>query len=589
MPEPNPPHRLNVSIAVFLFAGLAGLLLSINLDPPNLVGLNGVLDFAAGPGGSMESFKSRPQVEPDIITISQAHRITEEDVDSLLVTETNPARSDGTMDYARCAALHNYIVQYGWLADDRSLTDLPRTTYWEANSEESEASERHVDPALKEFFKLVIDNQDISFHFWVYGLFGPKHMFESPSSFPENLEGEPDRVVTLYAANGMEGHSAGLMYDQERHQAYYAMTIWEYDSASPIDEHHDLWHPLETVLSNWIEMIRIGRITASRDEAPNEKNDVWAMHSYGPRQVGSAVESFHRLVDAIEARMPADALLPGEQGPLLTDRDLDAASVPAECFIRSFLTRVRKPRFKKIAPGLIVPHDPAVFSASQRFTKLGSTPTLEGVGMTSVAVSEVGDINDGEKESVDLSIPPVLIFPAEFGQKTNLDQFPSTYAAQWERPDRFVTFNPFRSPYHSAVKRGDHSTPAGLYSESVDRKYVDQAEEGFRLLLPFTLRPFGDDADNILNSIGGNAGARWSDGTLVEKGDPTGLFQHGQKPFGGNTYGRAQRLERLFDKWRELVESSIWMVGKDGVDGSIERFREADGLGWRNYWIPPTW
>lgn len=48
-------------------------------------------------------------------------------------------------------------------------------------------------------------------------------MFESPSSFRENAEGESDRVVTLYAANGLVGHSAGLMYDQQRHQAYYAI------------------------------------------------------------------------------------------------------------------------------------------------------------------------------------------------------------------------------------------------------------------------------------------------------------------------------------------------------------------------------
>lgn len=160
-------------------------------------------------------------------------------------------------------------------------------------------------------------------------------MFKSPSSIPENMEGEPDHVVTLYAANGLVGHSAGLMYDQERHQAYYAISIWEYDWASPIDENHNLWLPLETVLSNWIEMTRVGKIIASQGEVPNEKNGVWAMHSYGPKQVDTAFDAFHRLVDAIETRMPAGTLLPVEQRPLLTDGDLDAASVPEECFIRS--------------------------------------------------------------------------------------------------------------------------------------------------------------------------------------------------------------------------------------------------------------
>lgn len=577
MPELEQPHRCNHPAAVFLYLGLAGLLLSIYSYPLNFADINQVLDSAAGVRNSMEYSGPGQQVDPRMLAIAQAHKISEKDVDSLLVTETNPARGDGTMDFARCAALHNYIVQCGWIADDRSLDDLPRTTYWEANHEEFEADRSRLDPSLQEFFKLALTNQDISFHFWVHSLFGPKEMFESPSSFPENMEGEPDRVLTLYAANGMAGHSAGLMYDQERHQAYYAISIWEYDWASPIEEHQDLWHPLETVLSNWIEMTRVGKITASQGEAPNEKNGVWAMHSYGAKQVDTAVGAFHRLVDAIEARLPTDALLSVEQGPLLTDGDLDAASVPMECFIRSFLTRIRKPRFRKIAPGLVVPHDPVAFISSQRFTEVGSTAMVDGT------------VNEEETDSRVLVIPPVLVFPAEFGQTTNLDQSPSSYAAQWENPDSFVTFNPFCSPYHSAVKRGDHSTPAGLYSESVDRASVDQAEEGFRLLLPFPLRPFANDIDYLLTKVGGNAGARWSDGSLVQKGDPTGLFQHGQKPFGGNNSGRPQRLERLFDKWRELVEGGIWPVGKDGVDGSIDKFREADGLGWKNYWISPTW
>lgn len=292
-----------------------------------------------------------------------------------------------------------------------------------------------------------------------------------------------------------------------------------------------MWHPLETVLSNWVEMIRVGKVTASQGKALNEKKDVWAMHSYGPKQVDTAVDAFHQLVDAIETRMPASALLPVEQGPMLTDGDLDMASVPTECFIRSFLTRVRKSRFQKIAPGLIVPHDPAAFVASQRFTKVGINPSVEGAGIAGVADIEIDDTDEGE--TGDLVIPP--IFSAEFGQTTNLDQFPNSYAAQWEKPDSFVTFNPFGSPYHSAVKRGDYSNPAGLYSESVDRASVDQAEEGFRLLLSFPLRPLGDDAVDALSEIGRDAGARWSDGTLIEKGDPAGLFQHGQKSFGGNT------------------------------------------------------
>ena len=38
------------------------------------------------------------------------------DIEDALVSDENPASSNGTLDYARCARLHNYIVAYGWMA-----------------------------------------------------------------------------------------------------------------------------------------------------------------------------------------------------------------------------------------------------------------------------------------------------------------------------------------------------------------------------------------------------------------------------------------------------------------------------------------
>lgn len=50
------------------------------------------------------------------------------DVDDALVSETNPARVDGTFDDERCARLHNYLVAYGWMKfneqDPGHLADL---------------------------------------------------------------------------------------------------------------------------------------------------------------------------------------------------------------------------------------------------------------------------------------------------------------------------------------------------------------------------------------------------------------------------------------------------------------------------------
>lgn len=138
--------------------------------------------------------------------------------------------------------------------------------------------------------------------------------------------------------------------------------------------------------------------------------------------------------------MPAGALLPVEQGPILTDGDLDMASVPTECFIRSSLTRVWKPRFQKIAPGLIVPHDRAAFVASQLSTRVGINPSLGGAGMASVADIKVDDTDEGK--TGDLVIRPVLIFPAKLGQTTNSEPISQLLRSSVGGTGQFIILRP---------------------------------------------------------------------------------------------------------------------------------------------------
>jgi hypothetical protein len=220
---------------------------------------------------------------------------------------------------------------------------------------------------------------------------------------------------------------------------------------------------------------------------------------------------------------------------LFTDAELDAASVPQDCFIRSVLTRITLPRFKFIAPGLEVPHDKEAFARQQNFTRL---PYEEG------------------------TIPAVLLFMAS---------------------DRTVDFNRelrsvFTRDNHCPINDGT-PTFAGLYSEAVTRSWDDMEEVGFRLLLPFPLQP---DPRNQAD------GARMSDGTFITKGSFTELFQHGRiHPLGGRW--RAQRMERLFDLWTELIEDGVWTVGEDGIEGGIETFKDADNGSYAYYCIAPNW
>ncbi len=461
-----------------------------------------------------------------------------------LVTLANPAREDGTLDYERCAKLHNRLVEHAWVADGRLLDDLERRSFFEHYGDEANDIADRLDPSLVAFLKSVIVPEDPPpFFFWVEGIAPPAEIFSAYEMFQDYEEAGPGRFLTLYTTNpGLGGHSLGLIYDQKLHRATMTLGVEYVDFVKPVEEHDELWHSLEAVLSNWIYMVQIKKIIASQEEAPNEKFGPWTWHPYSEPQVASTVVAFEQLVTTIEERMPVESYLHPAEGPLLSNEQLDAASVPGDCFIRSFATRARKPRFRMIAPGLEVPHDPTAFANNQKFTVMDVR-------------SEYGII-----------IPPVLLFASSERAAVNL-----------AAPSQYVSFNPFLREFQDV--RGNGPVIAGLYSESVERFSVDNAEEGFRLLLPFRFR--GSDSEE-------GRGAKKSDGNVVTEGSVAELFQHGFKPFGGEWW-RAQRLESLFDHWRWLIEKDIWTVGDEGVQGDINLFRDSDTGSSEEYRIEPSW
>ncbi|KAI8945495.1 hypothetical protein F4801DRAFT_124919 [Xylaria longipes] len=480
------------------------------------------------------------------------------DISSLLVTAHNPASSDVIgMDHTRCAALHNYLVHYAWVAEGCAPASLRSntSTYFTHHGAAADALRPRLDSSLAAFLDTALlppttDALDPApFFFWTSELSGPDELF---ADFETDLFDEPeDSLVSLYFPNIGQGgeFGGGVFYHQGCHRAAVFMHMDDHDYAFPVEKHPELWHPLETVLSNWIDLIHLGKITASPRDVPaqfvGEKIGPWEWQPYSEAQIAACVGAWERLCDAIEARI---SLLPqtsiainaAEPGPLLAPATLDAASVPESCFARAFLTRARRPQFLYIAPGLILPPaNAAEFTAAQAFTRLPHAPQV---------------------------IPPICLFPAASGEpEVNLT----------------VSSNPFCDVFRTG---SDNSpTPswvsAGVYSESVDREVLGSAEEGFRLLLPYSFEGDGWDVDG---------GARKSDGSIIEKGKVADLFQHGYKPFGGDYY-RPQRLERLFDHWLKLIDRGVWSVGPHGVEGTIETFREADAVRWKDYIIPPTW
>ncbi|KAI1158148.1 hypothetical protein F5B18DRAFT_642156 [Nemania serpens] len=475
-------------------------------------------------------------------------------VDSLLVTADNPPRADlGGMDHARCAALHNYLIHYAWLAEDRPAAPLHgnnNNTFFTAHGAAAEALHPRLDSSLAAFLATAslppaAAPEPAPFFFWAHGLSDPDSLFANETA---DLFDEPaDSLVCLYFPNVGQGgeFGGGVLYHQGSHRAAVFMHMDDHDYALPVSAHPELWNPLETVLSNWIDLVRLGKVVASPRDAPaafgGEKIGPWEWRPYGEAQVTACVSVWDRVCDAVEARvLPLLPTSTTEPHPLLAPAALDAASVPEPCFARDFLTHARRPQFRRIAPGLCLPSaDADEFAAAQPFTRLPRA------------------VN---------SIPPVCLFPTAGGE-------------------REVDLTGSRNPFCGAFRAVPSRVPAGVYSESVERDVYDNAEEGFRLLLPYGLE--GGDGW-VSPGAGGGAGARKSDGSFVRRGSAAELFQHGYKPFGGDYY-RPQRLERLFDHWRGLVERGVWAVGPEGVEGDIDTFKEADTGRWRDYLISPTW
>ncbi|GFP56220.1 hypothetical protein TASIC1_0006039000 [Trichoderma asperellum] len=466
------------------------------------------------------------------------------DVSNLLVTADNPARDDiPGMDHERCAALHNYLLHYAWLAEGHPSSSLRNitNTFFTAHGTAAEQLRPRLNMSLATFLDTAklppAGPERPPFFFWASGLSDPELLFEE--WLADMFDQPADSLVWLYFPNIGQGgeFGGGVLYHQRHHRAAVFMHMDDHGFALPLEEHRELWHPLETVLSNWIDLIRLGKVTASPRDEPalfgSEKIGPWEWRPYGEAQVVSCISAWNRLCEAIEVRMPSQPPSAADLGPLLAPAVLDEASVPQDCFSRSFLTTARRPLFDFIAPGLTLPPaDSSAFAAVQPFTKLS-----RGCH----------------------TIPSVCIFPAAGGEEVDLtgSSYLFSIGIDDSVPSRVV---------------------AGVYSEPVERNNYDYAEEGFRLLLPYGFR---GDWDASL-------GARKSDGSTIERNNGTGLFQHGYKPFGGDYY-RAQRLERLFDCWCKLVDEGVWSVGPQGIKGTIDTFKEADTERWRDYIIPPTW
>jgi hypothetical protein len=459
------------------------------------------------------------------------------------VTDDHPVRFPGRLDHERCAALNNEIIRRGWIGSGRSLDTLETVNWFQYYGQGAEDCRHFLLPDLVAFLEqaqMIKNDNQFCLFFYVTGLFGPDRMWETFEWMVEDEE--KYRYLTLYGATSIASHPDGLAFDQWENKAVMQMSIHDTDITL---NGRTPWFPLEVTLSAWLDMIDVGKIEAVDNSVQGiERNDPWICHHWNDSMVQETANAFNALVESIETRMRHQGLLiPEIPEPLLPDSAVDTLGIPPG-FTRSFMAKTRRPAFTYIAPGLTVP-------IRQSFAQ---QPFYRGGGL----------YQEEDLDAASIAIKPILLFASS-------ESFQLADRDEKEDP-------PFQNPYDELS-----SVPAGVYLLEAERQLGHAFEDAVKLVLPF--------------GIGGNGFARMSDGLQI--GDQrysedrsysdrhTETYQQGWNPF---IEMHQVRLLKILESWKGMVERGDWKVGAEGVEGTIEAFKEADTEeGWRKFVIPIGW
>ena len=277
------------------------------------------------------------------------------------------------------------------------------------------------------------------------------------------------------------------------------------------------------------------KVVATSDN--DEVEAPWTLVPYSPKILQDTVAVFDSLVQEIESRMPEGSGMQSDSTSLIDATILDVLN-PQRGFAHHFIERVKRPRFRFIAPGLEIP------------------------GSSNTTPQPFATIHPDD-ENVDLI--PVLLFRAVG------DTSPCMAPASG-------TECPFGYPFS-----GVEQYHAGLYlscTDSSQHSFEDEAT----LVLPYRIGAQG----YARKSDGSRFGENTQDAEDVEPDDTfADVYQPGHQPF---TEMHAVRLISILQNWLEMVQSGDWEVDADGVKGGLDEWRKADTEDcWENFVLPITW
>lgn len=131
------------------------------------------------------------------------------DVSQWRVTDDNPSRAGHELDFERCAALHNHILELGWVGSGRRLADLDRRSWWEFHGNAAENIRHRLAPSIIEFLQraqIGTADRQWCWHYYFRGLSYPAQMFEARAD-----DGGEGDVLLLYPLTLSLSHARGIV------------------------------------------------------------------------------------------------------------------------------------------------------------------------------------------------------------------------------------------------------------------------------------------------------------------------------------------------------------------------------------------
>ncbi|KAF2152033.1 hypothetical protein K461DRAFT_279565 [Myriangium duriaei CBS 260.36] len=336
--------------------------------------------------------------------------------------------------------------------------------------------------------------------------------FLSPD--PASLEGElfyetmPNCIV-LYHSSVADSEARGLVLDQRTNLARWMPTMWDDARGRP-------WAPLEDVLASWVENAESGRWTVdpSREGGdPWGPPTAWCHERWIERDVDRTVSVWEAYLALLAAKMGRP--LP-PVAVMASDKLLDAANVTG--FERLLLSRLRRPGFAFVAPGLRIP-DETMFAR-----------TLEESSRRRVAAEADPDV---EVDEVFMHYA-VLLFYADAGVANR------TYRPLDER--------------HTARHWMEHFVLDDRCGVYLVTWYSDQYADAVSVVAP---RTQGNRTEVLFEQYSGLV-----EGSLLNReNERLAEAAGGYQPL---------RLYHMIARWYDMVVSGKWKVGPEGIEGSPE-------------------